>query len=223
MGGFTGMSKWSTYTLEWHVYLRHFAHLLLHWPYCRGGAFAEWDFLRGVREKWIPELPSRNVSSEDMYGTCEDVLRRTEDDESIVQEYPDPKTTETWIGPPLDDDFVQSHGDSENEKEEAMGSNESPAKESEHSTTTKEGGVSEQADQDDEHFAEEDDDKAEKEEAPKGKSKKKGHPFLTLLFLGFFGFAIKKVFFSPGDYRRGLGYSSVHGSSASGEAVTMAV
>ena len=32
-----------------------------------GGAFAEWDFLRGLRDGWIPKLPAPDVDSSDVY------------------------------------------------------------------------------------------------------------------------------------------------------------
>jgi glucan 1,3-beta-glucosidase len=49
-----------------------------------GGAFIEWDFLRGVREGWFPKIKSPNVYSESVYGTCEEILDRTVDDRSII-------------------------------------------------------------------------------------------------------------------------------------------
>jgi hypothetical protein len=53
-----------------------------------GGAFIEWDFLRGVREGWFPKMQSPNVYSESVYGTCEEILDRTVDDRSIIHPYP---------------------------------------------------------------------------------------------------------------------------------------
>lgn len=86
-----------------------------------GGAFAEWDFLRGLREGWIPSIPlNATVASVDLYGTCEDILRRTKDDMSIVQIFPDPstlpvhETKKNWQGVVIDDDLVVSHGESLN-------------------------------------------------------------------------------------------------------------
>jgi hypothetical protein len=75
----------------------------------RGGAFIEWDFLRGVKEGWIPHLPDPTVSSESLYGTCIDIYNRTSDDYNlIVDEYPDPRTLDwnQWQGWDADDDFV---------------------------------------------------------------------------------------------------------------------
>jgi glucan 1,3-beta-glucosidase len=76
-----------------------------------GGAFAEWDFLRGVTEGWIPKIPDPHVNSETVFGTCHDIVMATTDDMSIVHEFPDPKTTDTWLGPPIDDDYVVSPPD----------------------------------------------------------------------------------------------------------------
>lgn len=82
--------------------------------YCRGGAFAEWDFLRGQEEGWIPKIPSPSTSSVDLYGTCYDIIFRTDDDESIIHEFPDPKSLDTanWQGFNIDDDVVITHGQS---------------------------------------------------------------------------------------------------------------
>jgi len=192
----------------------------------RGGAFAEWDFLRGVREEWIPHLAARNVSSASVYGTCEDILRQTRDDDSIVHEYPDPKHTTTWKGPSLDDDLVTSHGDSLKEEEgndddDTVYTLQPETKEENKESTTEE----------DDNAMDDDDDKVpstnptddDGKEVPKKENTKKkgGHGFVTLVFVVFFAYGIKRVFFSSEDHRRGLGYSSVHGPS--GEAVTMAV
>jgi hypothetical protein len=81
---------------------------------CRGGAFAEWDYLRGVREGWIPKT-ERDVASVDRFGTCEDIIFKTSDDISIVHEFPDPLTLPegaNWQGVAIDDDLVVSHGQS---------------------------------------------------------------------------------------------------------------
>jgi glucan 1,3-beta-glucosidase len=77
-----------------------------------GGAFAEWDFLRGLREEWIPKFPARQTSSESVFGTCQQIAQRTEDDTSIVHPFPNPDERDTWIGPPIDDDYVISHAGS---------------------------------------------------------------------------------------------------------------
>jgi len=75
-----------------------------------GGAFAEWDFMRGTREGWIPKLPSNDTDSASIFGSCEDIVAETSDSMNIVKEFPDPKQSETWPGPNIDDDFVVSHG-----------------------------------------------------------------------------------------------------------------
>ena len=81
-----------------------------------GGAFAEWDFMRGLQEGWIPPIPKPNVSSVDLYGTCEHILLGTKDDASILAIFPDPSTLpkhlNNWQGVNIDDDLVVSHGES---------------------------------------------------------------------------------------------------------------
>jgi hypothetical protein len=79
-----------------------------------GGAFAEWDFLRGLREGWIPSIPGTSVSSTSLYGTCHDIAERTKDDMSIVHEFPVPSTLSeaNWQGVDIDDDYVLSHAGS---------------------------------------------------------------------------------------------------------------
>jgi glucan 1,3-beta-glucosidase len=77
-----------------------------------GGGFAEWDYLRGINEGWIPRIPSSDTPSTQVYGTCYDILFRTNDTMDIIHEYPDPATPGIWIGAPIDDDVVLSHGQS---------------------------------------------------------------------------------------------------------------
>eukprot|EP00560_Eucampia_antarctica_P002700 CAMPEP_0197834178 /NCGR_PEP_ID=MMETSP1437-20131217/21427_1 /TAXON_ID=49252 ORGANISM="Eucampia antarctica, Strain CCMP1452" /NCGR_SAMPLE_ID=MMETSP1437 /ASSEMBLY_ACC=CAM_ASM_001096 /LENGTH=524 /DNA_ID=CAMNT_0043438673 /DNA_START=74 /DNA_END=1646 /DNA_ORIENTATION=- len=78
-----------------------------------GGAFAEWDFLRGIREGWIPKIPAPNVASTDLYGSCYDILSQTEDDMDIVHEFPAPTAdNNNWQGIEITDDVVVSHGSS---------------------------------------------------------------------------------------------------------------
>jgi hypothetical protein len=79
-----------------------------------GGAFAEWDYLRGVREGWIHKT-ERGVASFDRFGTCEDILMRTDDNDDVVHEFPDPKSFPegtNWQGVVISDDLVVSHGQS---------------------------------------------------------------------------------------------------------------
>jgi len=75
-----------------------------------GGAFAEWDFLRGIREEWMPPVPEPTVASEDVYGSCLDIYNKTNDDYMVVNEYPDPRTLDwnQWQGWGADDDLVMS-------------------------------------------------------------------------------------------------------------------
>jgi glucan 1,3-beta-glucosidase len=76
-----------------------------------GGMFAEWDFLRGLREGWIPLLPEPNIPSEQAFGSCYDIIFKTDDDWKIVDEIPDPSDhTISEQGSAFDDDIVLSHG-----------------------------------------------------------------------------------------------------------------
>lgn len=120
------------------------------------GALAEWDFLRGYREGWIPTLPSPSESAESVYGTCREIAEKTKDIVSIVEEFPNPDTHPgLWSGPAIDDDFVLSHAsdsstknvetkkeDSEDSKETANqaqgGSSRTPSKEAEKNTASTE-------------------------------------------------------------------------------------
>lgn len=43
-----------------------------------GGAFAEWDFTRGLIEAWIPNIVDRHIPSSAVYGSCDDIYKRTE-------------------------------------------------------------------------------------------------------------------------------------------------
>ena len=77
----------------------------------RGGAFAEWDFLRGIEEGWMPPIPDPITASEDLYGSCYEIYNRTNDDYNlIVDEFPDPRTLDwnQWQGWDATDDFVMS-------------------------------------------------------------------------------------------------------------------
>lgn len=81
-----------------------------------GGAFAEWDFLRGVREGWFPKIVSSpHVHSESAYGSCYNILMATNDSWSIIHEFPDaqhvPASERKSV---IDDDVVLTHGASWN-------------------------------------------------------------------------------------------------------------
>ena len=98
-----------------------------------GGAFAEWDFLRGIKEGWIPKLlpNNANVASEEIYGTCHRIAASTKDDMSIIQPYPLPDNSRSnnnnnngksssgttsehdWFDEVIDDDYVLSHAASQ--------------------------------------------------------------------------------------------------------------
>lgn len=76
-----------------------------------GGIFAEWDFLRGLEEGWIPVLPERNIPSEYVFGSCYDIIFKTNDDWKIIDEIPNPSdNTISEQGSSIDDDVVLSHG-----------------------------------------------------------------------------------------------------------------
>lgn len=54
-----------------------------------GGAFAEWDFLRGVQEGWFPPILSPNLESESAYGSCLHILEQTNENWiDVVHPYP---------------------------------------------------------------------------------------------------------------------------------------
>ena len=58
-----------------------------------GGAYIEWDFLRGIQDGWFPKLAPPNVASERLYGSCEDIAQNFNTttsayDNSIIHEYP---------------------------------------------------------------------------------------------------------------------------------------
>jgi len=78
-----------------------------------GGAFAEWNYLRGVSEGWIPKILPPNQASHTTFGTCEDIMLRTIDNPDILHEFPPMiDEGENWQGTVIDDDLVVSHGDS---------------------------------------------------------------------------------------------------------------
>lgn len=79
-----------------------------------GGAFAEWDFLRGLSEGWIPSIPPPNTTSQSLFGSCYEIIFKTNDSMAVIHEYPDPATLpkNNWQGVDIDDQVVLSHGDS---------------------------------------------------------------------------------------------------------------
>lgn len=85
----------------------------IYWNFkMEGRAFLEWDFLSGVEEGWIPHYPQPNVSSVDLFGSCYDIIYRTNDSYALVDEYPNPKDLDwtAWQGWSVDDDFVVNDG-----------------------------------------------------------------------------------------------------------------
>lgn len=190
-----------------------------HFVFQRGGAFAEWDFLRGIKEGWIPKIPAPNVSSVDLYGSCQDIIFRTDDDMSIVEEYPDPKMMDSINGEDvyIDDDLVISHGDSllktrspdDDEVTDMVDSKES------NKPSTNIYGNLPYAKKVSSNSAV---DEKENESAKKTK-KKGGFGLFTLGAIAFFALAIKHVFIDADDRRRSLGYRSVDSESS----LTMAV
>mmetsp|Transcript_24181 Transcript_24181/g.48062 ORF Transcript_24181/g.48062 Transcript_24181/m.48062 type:complete len:568 (-) Transcript_24181:269-1972(-) len=77
-----------------------------------GGAFAEWNFLRGIDEEWIPK-PDPQRSAASRFGTCLNILAKTRDNMSIVHEFPPPvagKEGANWQAVIADDDLVLDHG-----------------------------------------------------------------------------------------------------------------
>lgn len=58
-----------------------------------GSAYAEWDFLRGLKEGWVPEIVEPDVTSQSIYGTCEEIRARTDETMDIVHPFP-------WIDEP---------------------------------------------------------------------------------------------------------------------------
>ena len=80
-----------------------------------GGAFAEWDFLRGIDEGWFPVIPDPSVASQSLFGNCLDILFRADDNRTaIIEEFPDPAFLPpvTDADKVVDDDIVVSHGES---------------------------------------------------------------------------------------------------------------
>jgi hypothetical protein len=81
-----------------------------------GGAFQEWDMLRGLQDGWFPNIVAdSDISSESVYGSCYDIMWRTNDNSTVVlEEYPDPQYVPVETDPKkiIDDDVVLSHGDS---------------------------------------------------------------------------------------------------------------
>ena len=67
-----------------------------------GGAFAEWDFLQGLDEGWMPTIVDPHNMSASVYGTCDQLLDNAANDTSVIHPYP-------WIDVPYwtTDDAVE--------------------------------------------------------------------------------------------------------------------
>ena len=76
-----------------------------------GGYCAEWDFLRGQKEGWFPKLLEPDVNAIDVYGSCYEIMLRTDDDRSILEEYPPTPWDLDTIPNPINDDVVLSTGE----------------------------------------------------------------------------------------------------------------
>jgi hypothetical protein len=171
-------------------------------------------------------MAAPNVSSVDLYGRCEDIIFRTDDDESIVDEYPDSQTTDShknWHDGEfnIDDDLVSSHGDSLLKQNEPGTAKETADTKESDKPSASEGSL---AYDDDRIIADEgttDDGITGKKvhKSPMETKKRRGHPFFTLGAFALFLLAVKHVFLDAGDRRRSLGYRSVDST----EALTMAV
>jgi glucan 1,3-beta-glucosidase len=77
-------------------------------------AFAEWDFLVGIRDGWFPNpvLPADTPSISE-YGTCYDLLFAIPDNRTIVHEFPAPQdAVPSEHEATVDDDIVLTHGQS---------------------------------------------------------------------------------------------------------------
>jgi hypothetical protein len=138
-------------------------------------------------------LPPRDKSSESIYGTCEEIASKTADDESIVQEFPDPDRLpdNAWIGVEIDDDYVTSHA----------GSLDRDGKTTASTVTI-----------DDDDFAEigsgvtfDDDQYNEIDKT----TKRQPLNWFPLFVIGFFCYAIYSVFFSKEQFRSRSQYTSV--------------
>ena len=155
------------------------------------GAFAEWDFLRGFEEGWIPTLAPPLETSESLFGTCREIATQTSDDESIVEEFPNPKNhPELWYGPEIQDEYVLTHAGSRTKEGRLVDPKESST------TTTKsaaEGSTTGQGSGDSSPSSSSEPTKDSSEELTTHSG---GFP---VFFLGFFAWAIWKVYLrAPG-------------------------
>lgn len=186
-----------------------------------GGAFAEWDFLRGLEEDWIPTIPDPTNSSEAVFGKCENIIFRANDSMSIVDQYPDPNPN-NWQGADIDDDVVVSHGQSLlKHKETPVSKNDKKVGTQTHTTAVVNAGKEATNDEDDtmpeppKAADSETKGGTEKEETTKGG----GISFFSIVAFGFFAWAIKRVFFADCDPLKRSQYRELNTQ----ESLTMAV
>ena len=159
-------------------------------------------------------MPASNVLSVDWYGDCQDIIFKTNNNISRVEEYPNPKTLldsnngQNWN---IDDDTVISHGDSvlkisSTDGDEVMETANTKASDNMplvHNDDV--GNLRDETNVSSNNAASEKESKSAKE-----KKRKKGR--FNLFKIGafaFFALAIKHVFLRVGDRRWSLGYWSV--------------
>jgi hypothetical protein len=158
-----------------------------------GGAFAEWDFLRGVQEGWIPSLPGISESSESVYGTCLEIAEKTEDDDSLVHEFPDHDTQGLWFGPEIDDDYVLSHAGSLRDDGELVVTDDDIVE-----TKDK---TKDESKKDDEKKSGADDDTPSDQKKPDTPTKSSQHSWFPIFFIAFACYAVWHVFFKEDNFR----------------------
>ena len=70
--------------------------------------------MRGVKEGWWPEIAPPTVPSRDIYGTCDDILQRTNETKEIIHTYPWIDRA-YWRGPLVNQsDIIKSPHDDSN-------------------------------------------------------------------------------------------------------------
>jgi hypothetical protein len=170
-----------------------------------GGAFAEWDFLRGLREGWIPSIPGTSESSESLYGTCHEIAEKTKDDMTIIDEFPDPSTLpeNNWQGVAIDDDFVVSHAGSLNVDGAPVVTDED-----DDTYTAKEGYSKEESEKSEENEIEQSDEKGS-DEIPTDQERQSHHSLFPFLVLAFFSYGIWHVFFKHEQVRQRSQYTNL--------------
>ena len=67
----------------------------------KGGGFAEWDYLSGINEGWIPLILPYDTLGTHVYGSCYDIHFRTNATMDIIHEYSGPATPGLWVRAPV--------------------------------------------------------------------------------------------------------------------------